>query len=103
MEQILLYREARRERFLLSLFTKYAEEHIHDLHLILPHSKPQALPAASIAGESVGHWMKFTISKQAITVRIFFYNCSPFKKTILTPFLIIKRGSLIESPYYLNK
>lgn len=70
MEQTLLYREARRQRSFcfpyLQSMLKYT-----DLHLILQLSKSQALPAASSAGESVGIWMKFTISKQAITVRIF--------------------------------
>lgn len=69
---------------MLSLFTKYAEVHWF--------TKPQALLAASTARESVGIWMKFTISNEAITVRIFFKNCSPFKKAILIPFLIIKRA-----------
>lgn len=69
-----------------------------DVHLILQLSKSQALPAASTAGESVGIWMKFTISKQIITARIFKKNCSPFKKTILIPFLIIKRADWQRPP-----
>lgn len=63
-----------------------------DIYLILQLSKPQVLPAAPTAGETVGIWMKFTISKQVITLRIYFLYFSPFKKTILIPFLIIKRA-----------
>lgn len=63
-----------------------------DIYLILQLSKPQVLPAAPTASETVGTWMKFTISKQVITLRIYILYFSPFKKTILIPFLIIKRA-----------
>lgn len=52
MEQILLYREARRERSFgfpyLQSMLKYT-----DLHLIFPLSKPQALPAASTVSRNL--------------------------------------------------